>query len=128
MLQNNLGNALQYAASAHPLANNLRALQAYDEALKVRTQGAMPVAYANTITNRANCLQNLPDDPERPEDGNCNNLMQAKAAYLEAREIFMEHGETAKARIVAEAAHELERELADMSPANGHWWRRQAGA
>ena len=38
MLQNNLGNALQYASSSHTLENNLRALDAYDEALKVRTR------------------------------------------------------------------------------------------
>jgi tetratricopeptide (TPR) repeat protein len=128
MLQNNLGNALQYAASAHPLANNLRALQAYDEALKVRTCEAMPIAYANTITNRANCLQNLPDDPERPEAGNRGNLMHARAAYLEARGIFMAHGEAVKARIVAEAAQELEGELADGPPENGRGGLRQAGA
>lgn len=34
MLQNNLGNALQYASSSHALENNLRAVEAYDEALK----------------------------------------------------------------------------------------------
>ncbi|WP_227651756.1 hypothetical protein, partial [Klebsiella pneumoniae] len=38
MLQNNLGNALQYVSSSHTLENNLRALDAYDEALKVRTR------------------------------------------------------------------------------------------
>ena len=32
MLQNNLGNALQYASSSHVVENNLRALEAYDEA------------------------------------------------------------------------------------------------
>ena len=36
MLQNNLGNALQYLVSSHPVENNLRAIAAYDEALKVR--------------------------------------------------------------------------------------------
>ncbi len=38
MTQNNLGNALQYAPSSHPVANLLRAIEAYDEALKVRTR------------------------------------------------------------------------------------------
>ena len=35
MLQNNLGNALQYASSSHVVENNLRALDAYDEARAV---------------------------------------------------------------------------------------------
>jgi tetratricopeptide (TPR) repeat protein len=118
MLQNNLGNALQYAASAHPLANNLRALDAYKEALKVRTREAMPLEYANTLANKANCLQNLPDDPARPEAGNPVNLRCARVNLCEAREIFVAHGETAKARIVAEALFQLERELMD-APAVG---------
>ena len=81
MLQNNLGNALQYASSSHTLENNLRALDAYDEALKVRTREASPLEYANTIANKANCLWNLPDDPESPEAGNRANLTLARAAY-----------------------------------------------
>jgi tetratricopeptide (TPR) repeat protein len=127
MLQNNLGNALQYASSAHPLANNLRALGAYEEALKVRRREAMPLEYANTLANRANCLQNLPDDPEHPESGNYANLRRAKADYGEARDIFMVHGETGKARIVGDAISELERDLLDAPVANGsgelssHW-------
>ena len=64
MLQNNLGNALQYVSSSHAVENNLRALDAYDEALKVRTRGTTPLEYANTIANKANCLLNLADDPE----------------------------------------------------------------
>ena len=119
MLQNNLGNALQYASSAHRLANNLRALEAYNEALKVRRYEAMPLEYANTLSNMANCLQNLPDDPEHPEAGNRVNLQRAKAGFAEAREIFMAHGETAKAGIVGEAVFQLERELMDMPAANG---------
>jgi tetratricopeptide (TPR) repeat protein len=111
MLQNNLGNALQYASSSHVAENNLRALDAYAEALKVRTRDAAPLEYANTIANRANCLWNLPDDPERPEDGNADNLRVARAAYGEAREIFMAHGERDKARIVAEATDQIEREI-----------------
>ncbi|MEX7342288.1 hypothetical protein AB2C95_32270, partial [Pseudomonas aeruginosa] len=46
MLQNNLGNALQYVSSSHTLENNLRALDAYDEALKVRTRETTPLEYA----------------------------------------------------------------------------------
>jgi tetratricopeptide (TPR) repeat protein len=114
MLQNNLGNALQYASSAHRLANNLRALEAYDEALKVRTRQTMPLEYANTLANQANCLQNLPDDPEHPEAGNRAKLQRARANLAEARAIFMAQGETAKARIVGEAVFQLERELMDM--------------
>jgi len=119
MLQNNLGNALQYASSSHRVENNLRALEAYDEALQVRTRATMPVEYANTLTNKANCLQNLPDDPARPEHGNRANLVQARALYTEAREIFTIHGDSAKARIVAEAAFQLERELMNMPAGNG---------
>ena len=111
MLQNNLGNALQYVSSSHVAENNLRALDAYEEALKVRTRGAAPLEYANTICNRANCLWNLPDDPACPEQGNRRNLKTARAAYGEAREIYMAHGERDKARIVAEAIDQIEREI-----------------
>jgi tetratricopeptide (TPR) repeat protein len=119
MLQNNLGNALQYASSAHRVENNVRALEAYDEALKVRSRATMPIEYANTLTNKANCLQNLPDDPGQPEHGNRANLVQARALYTEAREIFTIHGDSAKAGIVAEAAFQLERELMNMPAGNG---------
>jgi tetratricopeptide (TPR) repeat protein len=119
MLQNNLGNALQYVSSAHRVENNLRALDAYDEALKVRARQTMPVEYANTITNKANCLQNLPDDPERPEDGNRANLTQAQALFSEACEIFLAFGENDKAAIVCEAARQLKGELAALPSANG---------
>lgn len=111
MLQNNLGNALQYAGSSHTVENNLRAIEAYDEALKVRTRDAAPIEYANTIANKANCLRGLPDDPAQPEAGNGANLAQAKAYYAEAREIFARHGESDKAQLVAEPLAELEREL-----------------
>ncbi|MEJ2623840.1 MAG: hypothetical protein P8Z80_04665 [Pseudolabrys sp.] len=111
MLQNNLGNALQYASSSHTIENNLRALDAYDEALRVRTRAAMPLEYANTIANKANCLLNLPDSMERPEDGNRANLKVAREFYRESREIFVRNGETEKARLVAEACAEIDREL-----------------
>lgn len=119
MLQNNLGNALQYASSAHRVENNVRALEAYDEALKVRNRANMPVEFANTLTNKANCLQNLPDDPQQPEHGARANLVQARALYTEAREIFTIHGESAKADIVAEALFQLEHEMMNMPAGNG---------
>jgi len=108
MLQNNLGNALQYASSSHLVENNLRALDAYDEALKVRTRATMPAAYANTIANKANCLWNLPAVDDRGVTG---NLRQARAYYAEAREIFASHGEPAKARSAGEACDQIDREL-----------------
>ena len=69
MIQNNLGNALQYASSGHVLDNNLRALTAYAEALKVRNERDTPLEYASTIANKANVLRNLPDDPDQPRSG-----------------------------------------------------------
>ena len=119
MLQNNLGNALQYASSSHTAVNNLRALEAYGEALKVRTREAAPLEYANTIANRANCLWNLPDQPDRPEDGNRTNLALAQADYIEARAIFMAHGELDKARIVAEAVDQIGREILSLTATSG---------
>ena len=119
MLQNNLGNALQYASSSHAVDNNLRAIEAYDEALKVRTREAMPLEYANTISNKANCLWNLPDDPENPSFGNRANLMLARDYYRESGGIFSRAGDAEKARVVAEACGEIERELMVLSPANG---------
>jgi tetratricopeptide (TPR) repeat protein len=107
MLQNNLGNALQYASTTHVVENNLRALGAYDEALKVRTRTTSPIEYANTIANKANCLRNLPDDVRQPEKGNHANLRQARSLYVEARAVFADHGETARARIIAEALLEI---------------------
>ena len=111
MVQNNLGNALQYASSSHAVENNLRALDAYDEALKVRTREAAPVEYANTIANKANCLRNLPDDPEEPDRGNRGNLITAKNYYAEARSIFALNAESGRVQLVGEVLAELEREI-----------------
>lgn len=111
MLQNNLGNALQYVSSSHRVENNLRALDAYDAALQVRTRTTTPLEYANTISNKANCLSNLPDDPEDPEKGNPRNLVAARDLYQEAREIFAERGEVEKARLVGEALAHIAAEL-----------------
>jgi len=119
MLQNNLGNALQYASSSHVAENNLRALEAYEEALKVRTRESAPLEYANTIANRANCLWNLADEPDRPECGNRLNLARARADYAEARALFMAHGELERARVVAEAVDQIEREILSLPPTNG---------
>jgi len=111
MLQNNLGNALQYASSSHAVENNLRALEAYDEALKVRTVHDTPYEYANTICNKANCLCNLPDDLEKPEDGNRDRLRQARDLYREASDIFTQHGDMAKVGVINETLEELEADI-----------------
>ncbi len=111
MLQNNLGNALQYASSSHVVENNLRALDAYDEALKVRTRQDTPYEYANTICNKANCLCNLPDDLEHPEQGNRGNLRKARELYRAAREIFEQHGDAAKVSLIDETLATLEADI-----------------
>jgi tetratricopeptide (TPR) repeat protein len=118
MAQNNLGNALQYAPSSHPLANLLRAIEAYDEALKVRTPRDTPVEYANTIANKANALANLPDDLERPDDGNARHLGAARRLYREAQLLFEHHGLADNAAAVAEALLQLDQ--ADAEDAFGH--------
>jgi tetratricopeptide (TPR) repeat protein len=115
MLQNNLGNALQYASSSQVLENNLRALDAYDEALKVRTPATTPLEYANTIANKANCLLNLPDDPQRPAAGNAGNRRRARAYLDEAGELFRVHGAPEKSRLIAETLAELDSESAGSS-------------
>jgi tetratricopeptide (TPR) repeat protein len=99
MLQNNLGNALQYAASSHPAENCLRAIEAYDEALKVRTRAATPLEYANTIANKAHCLWTLGD------------RAAARAGFEEARDAFRAHGDGAKAALVADALADLDGEM-----------------
>ncbi|TAE56488.1 MAG: hypothetical protein EAZ76_08110 [Nostocales cyanobacterium] len=111
MLQNNLGNALQYLVSSHPIDNNLRAISAYNEALKVRNAQDTPLEYANTISNKANVLFNLPDDPEKPELGNPENLINAKLYYQEALQIFTQHQEVEKIEIVTQALKDLEAEI-----------------
>jgi tetratricopeptide (TPR) repeat protein len=103
MLQNNLGNALQQVGTSHALENRVRAIQAYNEALKVRTAATAPLEYANTIANKGHCLCNLPDDLNHPEHGSQANRKQARACFKEARAIFVAHGEMGKARLMAEA-------------------------
>jgi len=111
MLQNNLGNALQYSSSSHAVENNLRALEAYDEALKVRTITDTPYEYANTICNKANCLWNLPDDLEKPEEGNRDRLREARDYYREANDIFIKHGDIAKVNMIKETLEQLEADI-----------------
>ena len=111
MLQNNLGNALQYLVSSHPIENNLRAVLAYNEALKVRNLQDTPLEYANTISNKANLLFNLPDDPEKPELGNPQNLLKAEEYYQEAWRKFTEHQQLEQAEIVAKALQDLTAEI-----------------
>jgi tetratricopeptide (TPR) repeat protein len=108
MLQNNLGNALQYVSSSHVLENNTRALIAYDEALKVRMRRTTPLPYATTISNKANCLRNLPDTStaEGPE-----NLRSALALYEEAHEIFSSYGETGKVQMLEGVLADIRKEL-----------------
>lgn len=108
MLQNNLGNALQYASSSHRIENGFRALDAYDEALKVRDRRTSPLEYANTIANKANCLSNLPDDPQDGATDNRRHLAQALQLYREARDIFAQSGADDRAASVSEAVLELE--------------------
>lgn len=108
MLQNNLGNALQYASSSHRIENGFRALDAYDEALKVRDRRTSPLEYANTIANKANCLSNLPDDPEDSEPTNRRNLALALKLFREAHEIFAQTGARDRAQGAADSILELE--------------------
>jgi tetratricopeptide (TPR) repeat protein len=111
MIQNNLGNALQYASSGHSLENNLRALDAYEEALKVRNPRDTPFEYANTIANKANVLRNLPDDPDQAGRGRAAALRKAGALYREAQRIFTTLGQSAQADITAEALAQIDQEL-----------------
>jgi tetratricopeptide (TPR) repeat protein len=113
MLQNNLGNALQYAASGHPLQNGLRALEAYAAALQVRNARDTPIEYANTISNKANCLRNLPDDLERTDAGNPRRLREAAGLYAEASRLFRAFQELDKAELVERARDEVLLELGE---------------
>ena len=111
MLQNNLANALQYLPSTHLLENNFKALAAYDEALKVRTPQNAPIEWANTISNKANVLFNLPDDVGHPERGNQNNLIQARTYYQKAQEMFSQYGQWEQVEVVKKALQDVEIQL-----------------
>ena len=71
------------------LGNNLRALAAYAEALKVRNERDTPLECPSTIANKVNVLRNLPDDPERPGLGRESSLTTARDLYQEARRILL---------------------------------------
>ena len=119
MINNNLGNALQGVSSGHVLENHLRALAAYDEALRVRNVRDTPAEYANTIANKANVLRWLVPDPTRPAPAGANPgagpadpLSEALALTREAGALFAQHGDSDKAALMADAASEIEAELA----------------
>lgn len=105
MIQNNLGNALQYAASGHSLENNLRALAAYEEALKVRNPRDTPVEYANTIANMANVLRNL--SPADSASDVVEPRTRAAQLYREARGLFEQHGLAERAELMTAAIREI---------------------
>jgi hypothetical protein len=111
------------------MENNLRALDAYDEALKVRNPRDTPLEYANTIANKANVLRNLPDDPDRPGregpgrempvlegpgGGRRASLGAAHKLYREAQRIFASLGQADHSAVVVEALTEIEREMAEL--------------
>lgn len=111
MLQNNLANALQCLSSTHQVENNFKALAAYNEALKVRTPQNAPIEWANTISNKANVLFNLPDDVKYPERGNQNNLIQAKTYYQKAQKMFSRYGQWEQVEVVKKALQDVEIQL-----------------
>lgn len=115
MINNNLGNALQYASSSHVLENNLRALAAYDEALKVRNPRDTPLEYANTVANKANVLRSLVPEPaqagDAPPGAGGDPLADALALAREAQEIFARHGDTQKAALMAEVVDDISAEM-----------------
>jgi tetratricopeptide (TPR) repeat protein len=112
MINNNLGNALQYSSSSHALANNIRAIEAYDEALKVRNPQNTPMEYANTIANKANVLRSLPDDITDLSKGNRENLKRSFALYEEAKSIFKHFGQMQGVSQISETLKEISQELA----------------
>ena len=120
MIQNNLGNALQYVASGHVLENNLRALAAYDAALKVRNERDTPLEYANTIANKANVLRNLPDVLDAPGSSRHTSLVHARELYEDARRIFLSFGQSDSARVVEEALAEIDVDLAHRASGPSH--------
>ncbi|MBD2208347.1 hypothetical protein H6G27_00495 [Nostoc linckia FACHB-104] len=107
MLQNNLGNAWQYLASNHPVENNLRAIAAYDEALKVRNPQEMPLEYANTISNKANALRNLPENPQQPEANNLYHRLHSHTYYQEAWEIFSRQQKFKQSQLLSQLIQEI---------------------
>ncbi len=112
MINNNLGNALQSVSSSHVLENNLRALAAYDEALRVRNPRDTPLEYANTIANKANVLRNLVPERDADASSEADPLRDALGLVVEAQALFAQHSEIDRAQMMAEAAAEIQAELA----------------
>ena len=78
-----------------------------------------PVAYANTIANKANVLRNLVPDPARASLGGAamagplaDPLNDALVLVREAQVLFEHFGDAAKAALMHEAAGEIEAERA----------------
>ena len=94
------------------LENNLRALAAYDEALRVRNPRDTPVEYANTIANKANVLRCLVPDPLQAGLTSSDPLADALALVREAQALFERHGDGHKAALMADTAAEIAAELA----------------
>lgn len=108
MIQNNLGNALQYISGSRTPENGLRALHAYDEALKVRNPRDTPAEYADTIANKANVLRNLPADAV---NGNgVPSHMEAIQLYQEAIALFEQSGLHDRAELLAASIADIEQE------------------
>lgn len=55
----NLASALQYLPSSHPAENLAQAVEAYEQALQVRTEARDPVAHGRVLLNQANALAHL---------------------------------------------------------------------
>jgi len=127
MIQNNLGNALQYASSGHVLDNNLRALAAYAEALRVRNERDTPLEYANTIANKANVLRNLPDDPEHSGLGRESSLIAARDLYREARRILLRFDQADSVGMIEEALAGIADDLAALGYQTGDPGPRLSG-
>ena len=120
MLQNNLGNALQYVSSSHSIENCLRAMDAYDEALKVRTRATTPAEYANTIANYANCLRNLPDDIARPEMAIAKTSTRPCNTTTRPPKFLPLSAKRQKVGIVGEMIAEIEAELSQVRYSDEH--------
>jgi hypothetical protein len=70
-----------------------------------------PYEYANTVCNKANCLWNLPDNLEKPEEGNRDRLREARGYYREANDIFMKHGDMTKVNMIKETLEQLDADI-----------------
>ena len=96
------------------LDNNLRALTAYAEALKVRNERDTPLEYASTIANKANVLRNLPDDPDQPGLGREGCLIAARDLYQEARRILLRFDQADSVAMIEESLTGIADDLAAM--------------